>query len=135
MPDRLPVGEELLAGLLPALPLFLPRSGGEGGQLREIPLGERIREMTEYSQEEILELVWTLREEGRVTRTQLLRDTSEEEPERLIGELGEMGLLETSGEEIRLTREGEARASGIIRRHRLAEGLLHNLFALANHPT
>lgn len=132
MPDRLPVGEELLADLLPSLPLFLPRSGVEGGQFREIPLVERIREMTEHSQEEILELVWTLREEGRATRAQLLRDTSEEEPERLIGELGGMGLLEVSGEEILLTREGEARASAIIRRHRLAEVLLNNLFDLDN---
>lgn len=88
--------------------------------------------MTEHSQEEILELVWTLREEGRATRSQLLRDTTEEEPDRLIRELGEMGLLETSGEEIRLTREGEGRASAIIRRHRLAEVLLNNLFDLDN---
>jgi len=129
----MPDGEELLAGLLSAMPVFLPASGVEGGELREIAGFERDREMTEHSQEEILELVWTLREEGRATVNELLRDTREENPEALIRELGEQGLLETSGEEIRLTREGEGRASAIIRRHRLAEVLLNNLFDLDNH--
>lgn len=128
MPDR----KELLAGVLPEMPVFLPRTGVEGGEFREIAVGERIRGMTEHSQEEILELVWTLREDGRATLSQLIEDTREEEPDRLIRELGEMGLLERSGDEIRLTREGEGRARAIIRRHRLAEVLLNNLFDLDN---
>lgn len=122
----------MLAGVLPAVPVLLSRPGVESGEFREIAGGERIREMTEHSQEEILELVWTLREEGRATLSQLLQDTTEEDPDRLIRELDEMGLLETSGEEIRLTRKGEGRASAIIRRHRLAEVLLNNLFDLDN---
>lgn len=89
--------------------------------------------MTEHGRDEILELVWTLREEGRATRSQLLRDTEEEQPDRLVEDLSEAGLLECSGEEIRLTRQGEDRARAIIRRHRLAEVLLHNLFDLDNH--
>ena len=89
--------------------------------------------MTDYGQDEILELVWTLREEGRATRSQVLRRTEEEEPERLLDELVEAGLLESSGEEVRLTRPGEERARVIIRRHRLAEVLLNNLFDLDNH--
>jgi DtxR family Mn-dependent transcriptional regulator len=59
--------------------------------------------MTEHSQDEILELVWTLREEGRATRSQLLRRTEEEQPERLLEELSAAGLLEASDDEIRLT--------------------------------
>ena len=89
--------------------------------------------MTDFAQDEILELVWTLREEGRATRSQVLRRTEEEEPERLLDELVEAGLLESSGEEVRLTRPGEERARVIIRRHRLAEVLLNNLFDLDNH--
>lgn len=88
--------------------------------------------MTEYGQDEILELVWTLREEGSATRTQLLRRTDEEEPEKILEELSTAGLLEASGEEVRLTRPGEERARVIIRRHRLAEVLLNNLFDLEN---
>jgi DtxR family Mn-dependent transcriptional regulator len=86
--------------------------------------------MTEYGQDEILELVWTLREEGNATRSQLLRRTEEEQPERLLEELSAAGLLEASDDEVRLTKPGEERARMIIRRHRLAEVLLNNLFDL-----
>ena len=88
--------------------------------------------MTEYGQDEILELVWTLREEGRATRSQLLQRTDEDQPDRLLDELAGAGLVEARGDEVRLTRAGEDRARGIIRRHRLAEVLLYNLFDLDN---
>lgn len=88
--------------------------------------------MTDYGQDEILELIWTLREEGRATRPQLLRTTQEEHPERLLEELLAASLVESSGDDVRLTPSGEERARGIIRRHRLAEVLLHNLFDLDN---
>jgi len=88
--------------------------------------------MTDYGQDEILELVWTLREEGRATRSQLLRRTEEDQPERLIEELAAAGLVESSGDDVRLTKPGEERARVIIRRHRLAEVLLNNLFDLDN---
>lgn len=86
--------------------------------------------MTEYAQDEILELLWTLRESGRATRQDLVRASEEEAPEALLSELIAAGLVDSSGEEIRLTRTGEDRARGIIRRHRLAEVLLANLFDL-----
>jgi DtxR family Mn-dependent transcriptional regulator len=88
--------------------------------------------MTQYGQDEILELLWTLREEGKSSRAELLGSTSEERPDALLEELLSSGHVEASGEEVRLTRSGEERARGIIRRHRLAEVLLHNLFELDN---
>lgn len=88
--------------------------------------------MTEYGQDEILELVWTLREEGRATRFKLLQRTEEKQPERILEELLDLGLLEEAGDDVRLTRAGEDRARVIIRRHRLAEVLLNNLFDLDN---
>jgi DtxR family Mn-dependent transcriptional regulator len=84
--------------------------------------------MTEYGHDEILELIWTLREERRPTRRLLVERSEEDRPEDLLEELVEGGLVEASGDELRLTRTGEDRAKGIIRRHRLAEVLLHNLF-------
>jgi DtxR family Mn-dependent transcriptional regulator len=84
--------------------------------------------MTEYGHDEILELIWTLREERRATRQLLVERSEEERPEDLLEELVAGGLVEASGDELRLTRTGEDRAKGIIRRHRLAEVLLHNLF-------
>ncbi|PWB67601.1 MAG: DtxR family transcriptional regulator [Deltaproteobacteria bacterium] len=86
--------------------------------------------MTEYAQDEILELIWTLREEGSSTRPRLMERSEEDRPEGLLEELVAAGLVETSGEDLRLSRTGEERARGIIRRHRLAEVLLQNLFDL-----
>jgi DtxR family Mn-dependent transcriptional regulator len=86
--------------------------------------------MTQYGQDEILELLWTLREEGKGTRADLLRATQEESPELLLEELRSAGQIEVSGDDIRMTRCGEERARGIIRRHRLAEVLLQNLFEI-----
>ena len=84
--------------------------------------------MTEYGHDEILELIWTLREERRATRQLLVERSEEERPEDLLEELVAGGLVEASGDLLRLTRTGEDRAKEIIRRHRLAEVLLHNLF-------
>jgi DtxR family transcriptional regulator, Mn-dependent transcriptional regulator len=86
--------------------------------------------MTEHGQDEILELLWTLREGRKANRAEVLRASPEPGPERLLEELVEGGMVDASGEEILLTMKGEERARGIIRRHRLAEVLLHNLFDL-----
>jgi DtxR family Mn-dependent transcriptional regulator len=102
----------------------------EGGELRKRHFRERKPEMTEYGQDEILELLWTLREERKASRAEVLRSAAEPGPERLLEELVEGGMVDASGEEILLTKSGEDRARGIIRRHRLAEVLLHNLFEL-----
>lgn len=128
----MPDGEKLLPRLLPEMPLLVPLPQVPGGQFREIPACERNQPMTEYAQDEILELVWTLREEGRSNRSQLLQRTDEDQPDQLLDELAASGLVETRGDEVRLTRTGEDRARGIIRRHRLAEVLLYNLFDLDN---
>jgi DtxR family Mn-dependent transcriptional regulator len=119
--------------MLPAVPVLFSHARVEGGRLSEIPLPERKSLMTQYGQDEILELLWTLRESGKNTRDDLLHATAEESPEALIEELQASGQIEVAGQEIRMTRCGEERARGIIRRHRLAEVLLHNLFELENH--
>jgi len=112
--------------------ILFPHARVEGGELREGPFPERKPEMTEYGQDEILELLWTLREERKASRAEVLRSAAEPGPERLLEELIEGGMIDASGEEILLTKSGEDRARGIIRRHRLAEVLLQNLFDLDN---
>jgi DtxR family transcriptional regulator, Mn-dependent transcriptional regulator len=112
--------------------ILFPHARVEGGELPEKPSFERKPEMTEHGQDEILELIWTLREDGKSGRGEVLRSTLESAPERLIDELLDVGMVEASGEEISLTKSGEERARGIIRRHRLAEVLLRNLFELDN---
>jgi DtxR family Mn-dependent transcriptional regulator len=118
--------------MLPAMPVLFSHARVEGGGFPEIPVPERKGLMTQYGQDEILELLWTLKESGRNTRAELLLATAEESPEALIEELQAAGQVEVLGEEVRMTRSGEERARGIIRRHRLAEVLLHNLFEIEN---
>ncbi|MBI5575639.1 MAG: metal-dependent transcriptional regulator [Deltaproteobacteria bacterium] len=86
--------------------------------------------MTEYGQDEILELIWTLREENCSSKRRLLERSEEERPEGILEELRAAGLVDAAEDDIRLTQAGEERARGIIRRHRLAEVLLQNLFDL-----
>jgi len=112
--------------------ILFPHARVKGGELREGPVLERKPEMTEHGQDEILELLWTLREERKASREEVLKSAAEPGPERLLEELVEGGMVEASGEEILLTKSGEDRARGIIRRHRLAEVLLQNLFDLDN---
>ncbi len=126
----MPDGEELLPRLLPEMPLLLPLAGVRSGKLHQIACRETGASMTEYGMDEILELIWTLREEGKPTKSRILERTEEERPEALLSELVGAGLVEVGGEEVRLTRACEEQARGIIRRHRLAEVLLQNLFDL-----
>jgi len=112
--------------------ILFPHAGVEGGELPQGDPSKRKPEMTEHGQDEILELLWTFREERKFSRAEILRSTEEAGPERLLEELVEGGMVEISGEEIFLTKDGEQRARGIIRRHRLAEVLLQNLFELDN---
>lgn len=84
--------------------------------------------MNDYRQDELLERLWTLREEGKTTLVHLLATPDVERPEEVLSALVAGALVESSGEEVRFTKEGEEAARGIIRRHRLAEVLLHNLF-------
>ena len=53
--------------------------------------------MTEHGQDEILELLWTLREERKASRAEVLRSSPEPGPERLLQELVEGGMVEVSG--------------------------------------
>ena len=50
--------------------------------------------MTEYGQDEILELLWTLREQRKASRAEVLRSAAEPGPERLLEELVESGMVD-----------------------------------------
>ena len=83
--------------------------------------------------EELLERLWTLREQGPSggarARRRVLRLRT------LAGRLrtrSAAGWLATRGPAIELTPAGEARAAGVIRRHRLAERLLYDVIQVDN---
>lgn len=84
--------------------------------------------------EEILEHVWTEREDGRDTAPSILAASlSEHAPDVRAADLQDLaagGLLRLDGEHVALTDQGEARARDVIRRHRLTERLFRDLLDL-----
>jgi DtxR family transcriptional regulator, Mn-dependent transcriptional regulator len=85
-------------------------------------------------QEEILEHVFTEREEGRDAAASILAaSVSDHAPDVRDADLALLaaaGLLRLDGEHVRLTPEGEARARDVVRRHRLTERLFRDLLDL-----
>ncbi len=83
------------------------------------------------SSQEILEKLWTALEEDnkdniRVTDLGLDNDTSE------LNELVDSKLISISGDTLELTSQGRREAEIAIRRHRLAERLLNDVFETKN---
>jgi len=74
---------------------------------------------------EVLEVVWTLEEQGAATMNQVISAANASVSEDLIHQLGSQGLIAIEeGGRIRLLSEGKRMAAQIIRRHRLAERLI-----------
>ena len=88
-----------------------------------------------HSLEEALEGLWSAREKGRdrldavqeVTKIPLAPD--------LVDQLTGQGLVRTEGERLLLTPAGEDAARQVIRRHRLAERLLHDILHMSVEAT
>lgn len=77
--------------------------------------------------EEILEFVWTQREAGKNSITELLNIDEVKEAKADMAALQSLqndGLVHIKGDAIMLTQKGEKLAESTIRRHRLAERLL-----------
>jgi DtxR family Mn-dependent transcriptional regulator len=81
-------------------------------------------------QDEIFEIIWTLREEGKLSREQILHGCTIEGCEDVLKDLAEKGWMKLTGESVELLPNGEKRARELVRRHRLSLRLFHDLFAL-----
>ncbi len=86
--------------------------------------------MSEHAIDELLELIWTQREDGKDSLSELLRITKEDKAEDALKSMVQDRLVTVSEDRISFTENGEARAKGIIRRHRLAERLFTELFMM-----
>jgi len=75
--------------------------------------------------EEVLERVWVMEEEGKRSLEEVLE--RENVPRSLLDEMVQAGLLRIDGEELYFTPKGRDVAATIIRRHRLAERLMHDV--------
>ena len=85
--------------------------------------GERI--------DEILELIWTLREKGVSDLDQLLENTRDGEAKSILRMMIRDGLFEVEGNRMVLKEKGEQKARELIRRHRLTERLLLEIFEMS----
>lgn len=85
--------------------------------------------------EEILETVYTEREQGRDEASKILLAAPEAhapgaaKPD--LEELAKSGLVRLLGERVELTEEGERKAKDVVRRHRLTERLFQDLLELS----
>lgn len=77
--------------------------------------------------EEVLELLWTWREQGTVAPPDLGTHGLGFDPETALREAEHRGWVARCAERDELTADGDARAAGVIRRHRLAERLLFDV--------
>ncbi len=84
--------------------------------------------------EELLETIFTEKEQGRDEGAGILAAVAEahapDKSSEDFHELSRLGLVAFDGDKVRLTAEGESAARGVVRRHRLAERLLHDLLEL-----
>jgi DtxR family Mn-dependent transcriptional regulator len=91
------------------------------------------------AREEVLEELWTSAEGGRLLTVSSLTRTIHAGPSDgwggTIQELVERGLVGVTGQELALTPAGEVQAREVVRRHRLAEVLFHQVFELPMHTT
>ena len=81
--------------------------------------------------DELLELIWTLREEGVSDLGHLLETTQDLEARSIIRKMIKDDLFQVEGNRMILKERGEEKAREIIRRHRLTERLLYEIFEMS----
>lgn len=77
--------------------------------------------------EEVLERLWTLREQGVTAPPDLAGETFDIDPAAAVADACRRGWVAVRDDHLELTAAGEERAAGVIRRHRLAERLLFDV--------
>lgn len=102
------------------------RSGGP----HRMRWGNRM-DLEEDRVDELLELIWTLRERGISDLNQLLGETKDLEAKSILRVMIRDGLFEVEGNQVILKERGEEKAREIIRRHRLTERLLSEIFEMS----
>jgi DtxR family transcriptional regulator, Mn-dependent transcriptional regulator len=83
-----------------------------------------------HQREEILELLWNLREQGRGRLEEVLQESAERDTADLLGKMERDGWVTVENGSVSFQDEGERRAQEVIRRHRLAERLFSEVLEL-----
>lgn len=85
----------------------------------------------EKETDELLQTIWELEEEGLVSLTHFQSSGQGQVILKNLTELTEKNLVSVQDGHIRFTATGEERARNVIRRHRLAERMLVDLFEIS----
>ncbi len=93
--------------------------------------GRRDEEFEETRIDELLELIWKLREEGVSDMDHLLETTTDIEARSILSRMVKDHLFEMEGNRMVLKNRGEEKAREIVRRHRLTERLLSEIFEMS----
>lgn len=80
--------------------------------------------------DEVLELIWMLREEGESHLDNVIKRSEDPNVSQVLTLAVSEGLISTDHGSISFRPEGEKRAENVIRRHRLAERLLSEVFEI-----
>ncbi len=78
----------------------------------------------------LLEQIWICGEEGVPAQLERVRSRGVMDAMRMVGRLSDRGLVVVGDSVVKLTPPGEKRARDVIRRHRLAERLFTDTFAI-----
>jgi DtxR family Mn-dependent transcriptional regulator len=81
--------------------------------------------------DELLELIWTLREKGILDIDQLLETAQDEETRSILRLMVRDDLFEIEGNRVVLKDRGEEKARELVRRHRLTERFFSELFEMS----
>ncbi len=81
--------------------------------------------------DELLELIWTMREKGVSDLDQLLETTPDVEANHILRLMIKDNLFDVDGNRVVLKERGEEKARELIRRHRLTERLLSEIFEMS----
>lgn len=90
--------------------------------------------MGQHEIDEILELIWTAREQGKCGLVDIFPEGWGEGEDDTLREMTAAALITIQQGNIQLLKEGERRGMDIIRRHRLAETLFSEVFDLEGAP-
>jgi len=94
-------------------------------------IGQTAKEIADENRvDELLELIWILRERGEAQLDKLMELTDVENPEELLDQMKKGELIDLTENKIFFKKRGEDRAREITRRHRLAERLLSEIFLI-----
>jgi DtxR family transcriptional regulator, Mn-dependent transcriptional regulator len=94
-------------------------------------MGAAVDGVEEDRIDELLELVWTLREEGVSDMDHLLETTQDIEARSILRKMIKDDLFEIEGKRMIFKERGEEKAREIVRRHRLTERLLYEIFEMS----